>query len=510
MLMLKTEMIFGNNMVIQRQKKFNIWGTGLSGKSITGRIKGKKNEVVGGIIDKNGNWMLVFPPLEAERNLELTITDGNETLTYGNICIGEVWVAGGQSNMEYFLQYDAEKESVLDEKMNTDIRFFDYPEVSYEGQLEEHDYSRFGIWRTCTKEDLPYFSAVGYYFAENLQKMLDIPIGIVGCNWGGTPACAWMDPDYLKDNEGKAWLESYEEAVSDLNVEEYKSNFHANPMNDHSNPLQDEMMSKMFYPGLSREEQLGLIQMMSGDQGKMLLPQPGPYYERRPGGLYEVMLKKVAHYSARGVIWYQGESDDEKPEIYGTVFSKMIECWRDLWRDKLPFLFVQLAPFDQWLIASGKQFPELRKQQELVSKTVPDTWMISSSDAGMEWDIHPKHKKPIGTRLALLARGHIYGENILCNPPEFLNAKRVPEGIRIDFQNADGLHVKGKQVNALSIVSVDGTELTPMGVSIFEDALLIKGEFPEKVYVYFAKTGYYEINLYNKNDNPMKPFEVIV
>lgn len=168
--MLKTAMIFGNNMVIQQQKKFNIWGTGLSGRSITGRLKGKKNEVVEGIIDKNGNWMLVFPPLEAERNLELTITDGNETLTYGNICIGEVWLAGGQSNMEYFLQYDAEKESVLDEKMNTDIRFFDYPEVSYEGQLEEHDYSRFGIWRTCTKEDLPYFSAVGYYFAENLQK----------------------------------------------------------------------------------------------------------------------------------------------------------------------------------------------------------------------------------------------------------------------------------------------------------------------------------------------------
>jgi sialate O-acetylesterase len=508
MFMLKTAMIFGNNMVIQQQKKFKIWGTGVPGNSISGMLKGKNTEVAKGFIDKDGNWMLTFPPMEVERNLELTINDGTETLTYSNICIGEVWLAGGQSNMEYFLQFDAEKESVLNGKMNLDIRFFDYPEVSYEGQLEVHDYSKFGIWRTCTKEDLPYFSAVGYYFAENLNKSLDVPLGIVGCNWGGTPACTWMDTDYLKDNEGKAWLDSYEEAVKDLNLEEYKTNFHANPKNDHSNPFQDEMVCRMMYPGLSYEEQLGIIQIMSVEQGNPLSPQFGPYYEKRPGGLYEVMLKKVAPYTARGVIWYQGETDSDKPELYGTVFGNLIKCWRDLWEDKLPFLFVQLAPFGEWLGLPGDNFPEVRKQQELVSKTVPDTWMISSSDSGMKYDIHPKHKKPIGTRLALMARGHIYGENIISDPPEFLNAKRIQNGIRINFQYAEGLHLKGDKVNALSIVNADGMELIPLGVSIAHDGLLIKGEFPDKVTISFAKTGYYEVNLYNKEDNPAKPFEV--
>ena len=191
--MLKTAMIFGDNMVLQQKKTFKIWGTGIPGKSILGTLKGEKLELIEGFIEKDGNWVLSFPPLDAERNLELTITDGQDILSFNNIAIGEVWVAGGQSNMEYYLQFDAEKDGVLEGKMNPDIRFFDYPKVSYEGQLEEHDYSKFGFWRICSRDELPYFSAVGYYFAENLNDILNTPIGIIGCNWAGRlPAHGWI------------------------------------------------------------------------------------------------------------------------------------------------------------------------------------------------------------------------------------------------------------------------------------------------------------------------------
>lgn len=121
----------------------------------------------------------------------------------------------------------------------------------------------------------------------------------------------------------------------------------------------------------------------------------GPKSEQNPGALYHHMLKGVAPFSVRGVIWYQGESDDRHPEVYATVFSQMIRCWRDLWGEELPFLFVQLAPFEKWLFTSGREYPLLRQQQELVSKTVPGVWMTTSGDAGMQWDIHPKEKKPI-------------------------------------------------------------------------------------------------------------------
>ena len=508
--MLKTARIFGSNMVLQRQKEIKIWGTETPGKLITGKLIGKDTTVAEVCIGEDGNWMLIFPPLEAERGMELTITDGVDTLVFNNVSIGEVWLAGGQSNMSYLLHFEAEKESVLNGPMNPDISFFDYPEVFYEGQLEEHDYAKVGIWRKCTKEDLPYFSAVGYYFAKNLQEDLDIPIGVVGCNWGGTKACCWMDSDYLKDNEGKAWLEWYEEGTRDLDVEAYKAAFRANPANDHSDPLSSPE-DKMTYPGLTHEEQMGFLSSFTEEQRyKMFMPKIGPYSEGRPSGLYETMLTKVAPYTIRGVIWYQGEADVQKPTIYGTILGKLIECWRDLWKEQLPFLFVQLPPFEQWLLATGERYPELRKQQELVAKTVPDTWMISTSDDGMRWDIHPKHKKTIGKRLALLARGHIYGESVLCDPPEFLSALRVPEGIRINFRYADGLHLKGDMVNALIITDADGKEITPSKVSVVEDGLLITGEFPENSTISFAMTGYYEVNLYNNADNPAKPFEVIV
>ncbi len=510
--MLKTAMIFGNNMVLQRQKKIKVWGNAEPGRTINGVLRGAEHHKASAEVEKDGSWMLTFEPLEAERGLELMINDDIDTITFQNISIGEVWIAGGQSNMEYFLEYDADKDSVLNGEMNPDIRFFDYPEVSYEGQLEEHDYSRFGFWRTSTKEDLPYFSAPAYYFAENLSKELKLPIGIVGCNWGGTPACAWMDPEYLMDNEGKAWLEAYEKEIKDLDLEEYKAEYKSNPAHDRSDPMNDLMSVRLLQPGLSREEQLGYINMMmsSPEKAKMMLPQMGPYYERRPGGLYETMLKKIAPYTTRGVIWYQGESDDERPQMYSTVFGNMIQCWRDLWKEELPFLFVQLAPFGEWMACNGRNYPELRHQQETVSKTVANTWMISSSDVGMEWDIHPKKKQPIGNRLALLARGHVYGEKLLCDPPEFKEAKRVEGRIRIEFYNAEGLYRKGDQVNALLIKNAKGEAVTPSKVSVVNDGLLIHGDFPANTIISFAKTPFYEVNLYNKVDNPAKPFEVIL
>jgi Domain of unknown function (DUF303). len=508
--MLKTARIFDNNMILQRQKSIKIWGIGICGKIITGTLKAKKTIIIETVVAADGNWMLVFSPQEAERGVELTISDGIDTLVFNNISIGEVWLAGGQSNMEYWLEFDEDKKTVLEGPMNPDIRFFDYPDVSYDGQLEEHDYSRFGIWRECTREDIPYFSAVGYYFAKDLQENLDIPIGIVGCNWGGTPACAWMDIDYLEGNEGKAWLESYGEAVDGIDLEAYKEEFRRSPMNDHSNPfkIMKDIDRKLWYPGLTREEQEEMVEMAMTQQENMSMPVVGPYCERRPGGLYETMVKKVAQYTIRGVIWYQGESDTEKPELYSTVFGKMIECWRDLWDDELPFLYVQLAPFEQWLGITGENFPKVRKQQELVSKTATSTWMISSSDAGMKWDIHPKKKKPIGIRLSLLARGHIYGENLLCDPPEFLSAKRVPEGITVTFRYSDGLYLKDEKVNALVITDKNNKVIIPEKIAIVDDELLISGNIPENSTISFAMTPYYEVNIYNKADNPVKPFEV--
>ena len=115
----------------------------------------------------------------------MEITDGTEKVIIDNVAVGQVWLAGGQSNMEYQMYYDAEKQKEMEREPDLYIRQFTVPEISWEGEEKKYDFSRFGFWRSCSGEDLEYFSAVGYYFARKLRESTDVPIGIVNCSCGG-------------------------------------------------------------------------------------------------------------------------------------------------------------------------------------------------------------------------------------------------------------------------------------------------------------------------------------
>lgn len=497
-------MIFSDKMVFQREKPIPVWGEAEPGASVHITFDGQRVSVSA---DEAGTWKAMLPAHEAGSGYELTVASGTESLCFTDVCVGEVWLAGGQSNMEYHLGFEANLEQVLACPPNPSIRFFDYPEVAYEGQLNDYQYQNEGFWRGCTAEDLPYYSAVAYYFAVQIQSTLDVPVGIIGCNWGGTPACAWMDPERLRGTDGEVWVTEYEKAIQDLDFESYRSDFLKNPMNDRTNQLGDPFGIKAMKIGLTREEQ---EQIMKMNENADMAPAMGPYYERRPGGLYETMLKKVVPYAIRGVIWYQGETDgDNHPEAYTTVFSRMIENWRSLWEEEIPFLFVQLAPFRRWLACVGEPYAIVRRCQEQVSKTVPNTWMASSGDAGMEWDIHPKNKKPIGERLALLARGHVYGEDILCDAPEAVKAEQINDTIRISFAHGKGLHLEGEKIHALRCIFDDGNEADVTDAVIQDEQLILQGCDGAKE-IRFAIGDYYEVNLYNEARIPVKPFVLAV
>ena len=510
--MLQTAMIFTDKMVLQRRKKIPVWGTGIPGTEV--RVCLEKN---GGVFSRatactktitraDGNWMAELPPQEAGTDFTLTIWTEKEKMLFQDVCVGEVWIAGGQSNMEYLLGFEKHFDEAAEKERNPLIRFFDYPEVSYEGELEDRDYKNYGFWRGCTKEDLGYFSAVGYYFARNLQKDLSVPVGIVGCNWGGTSASCWMDPKFLEGTKGECWLESYAkelEKIGDLDA--YKETFRCDPANDKTHLLEDPVSIKFVKEGLSREEQLQAMQPVDENRET---PPIGPYHERRPGGLYETMLKKIVPYAMRGVIWYQGESevDSHGWDVYDVVLSKLIENWRILWKEEFPFLFVQLAPFGRWLDCSGELYPIIRKCQEKVSKTVPGTWMASIGDAGMEWDIHPKDKLPVGERLALLARGHVYGEDLLCDAPEFESAEWIGEDLALTFANDTGLYIEGAKLNAMQLLDAWNNPVEFSEAFVENNRLILKGCGGARR-ISFAETAYYEVNLYNKAHIPAKPFE---
>lgn len=498
---IKPAMIFQNNMVLQRGKPIPIWGTCEEDQEIEVSLSGQKATTR----STDGKWEVCLPAMEATECTELQIQSQDENVLIENVAIGEVWMASGQSNMEFYLRYDKERQKAVE---NLNIRMFDYPKVSYIGQLEDYDYSNFGFWRTFTEENMDYFSAVAYYFASKLQESQKVPIGIVGCTWGCTPACAWMDSAYLAENEGRSWLEEYEQVLAKLDMDAYEENFSKNPDNYKGKPFENPFLEKMMY-GMTMEELMTYVQEQAQAGVQNVVPMEGPKSEKRPGGLYETMIKQVAPYAVRGILWYQGENDDKRPDIYHVVLQNLIQCFRDLWQESLPFLFVQLAPFRYWSEEGRHIFPLLRKEQEWVRNHTPQCYMASIMDAGMAGDIHPKYKRPAGERLALLARGHVYGEDLLCDPPECSDMQLEEGKIILRFIHTDaGLVLKGERIATLEI-AVDGEQVTDYEEIINNDTIMIQADVlsvGKRVKVQFAQQDYCEVNLYNSEGLTVLPF----
>lgn len=501
--MLKTAVIFSDGMVLQRDKSVAVWGAAAPCSQVSVTIQGKTANTIS---DEKGEWSVQCGPFHTSFREEMTVQSGNEELRIKDVAVGEVWLAGGQSNMEFPMKYDKDLEA---EKKECDkrIRFFDYPEVAYPEQLAEADYfQHYAIWRTCTQDQLEYFSAVAYYFAKYLLNDYDIPVGIIGCNWGGTAACAWMPEEAIRKSGGSIWLEDYEMVLEALDMQGYATSFKQDPYNYKVDLLADPMFD-ILVTGYQSDVIVQKVKEIGMEYA--LNPTMGPYSERRPTGLYHSMLKQIAPYGISGVLWYQGEADEEKSGIYHRMFAGLIQCWRELWNDELPFLFVQIAPFGHWLACRGNRYPEIRAAQQWVADNVSNTAMAVITDAGSEWDIHPKNKEPVGKRLALLAKHYVYGEkDIVCEAPRMQKAVVDDGRIVLHFEHiGSGLVLCGEQVNALEIYQ-GGYPVPYETCSVGKDTVTLHGRqicrnMPTEVRM--AWTDYYDVNLKNSAGIPARP-----
>lgn len=498
--------IFSDRMVLQRQKPITIWGkcedlekieVELNGKQVFAEIEGEM-------------WKAILPPMDAGTDLTLNVRADEEKLTVSDIAIGEVWIAAGQSNMEFFMKYEANYEEEINHCTNKDIRFYDVPEVCYPGHENDVDFSRMGYWRNCDQENLEYYSAVGYYFAKKLQMDLAVPIGIVGCNRGESPVVSWLPEEYARA-DGQIWIQNFENSLHGQSIEDALEIYRHSAEADRGNQFADEMGNKLCY-GLTHEEQLELMEEMA----KYPKKNPVASFHTKPGCLYENMLLRIVPFSARGVIWYHGETDSQYPECYKKLWLEMIDCWRELWKEELPFVCVQIAPFEQWLWCTGDKFPEIRKIQQEISREKNGIYLISSSDMGMRYDIHPKNKRPIGRRLALCAEKNIYGKEVSAQAPVAEEAYREGEDVYIRFScDADALKLNGDSVHALTVEcqKKDGMQKVDLQKTVCEtEGLILKlrdlaGKVPEKMKLSFAMTDYYEVNLYSSEGIPAMPFE---
>lgn len=506
--MLQTAKIFQDGMILQREKEICVWGQSEPETTVTVELQGQKEST---IAKENGEWSVWISKLKASEDEVMHISTETEHLQYKDVAVGEVWVAGGQSNMEFWMRYEKHKEEAMKELPKNRLRFYDVPEIAYDGQIEEFDYTSQAVWRKATSEDLEYFSAVGYYFQKSIEEAQNVPVAIIGCNWGGTVSRVWMNSETVK-RVGPAWMKDYEQQIAKLDMDEYWKKQHHNPMNNRGNMFADEFTEFVLPKTRSAEEmQAFFIQAENSENLQEYLSVMMP--QSIPGSLYEHMVKTIAPYGIRGFLWYQGESDDDTPGMnvyYKDMLSGLISDWRRLWKDDtLPFLIVQLPGFEKWMDNNRpNEYPIIRQCQQSVVDTVENTYLCSISDAGEQLDIHPKNKKVVGERLALLARKHVYDEEILADAPRMESVTCEKNVVTITWANAgEGIKVKGDVIECLHVFA--GEEEKAYTFAIEGNKLILNVEQAEEepLQVKFARTSWYQVNLYNSAGIPAIPFE---
>lgn len=498
--MLKLDRLYQSGMMLQRGKPVRIRGEADPGITIRVEIStGISGETVS---DESGHWEVALPPMEAMRSCAVTITAGEEQIALEDVAVGEIWVAAGQSNMEFWMRY--EKHRSQETGYHPDLRFYDVPKLSYPGQEHDFNYTQVGCWRKAAPEDLDYFSAVGYYFQKALSGELHVPVGILGCNWGGTPSCAWMRRE-TAERVGSVWCQTADAVFRGIDREAYCRAMAQKPDNNTGEPFRNAF-NEFILPRTPAKEEVDAFLWAQPPVPPEIAALPLP--QNTPGILWERMVETIAPFPVRGVLWYQGESDDNGDEtgLYQRMLAALVQDWRQAWGETLPFLVVQLPGWKSWLDYTNLGFHRIRACQERACREGEAMYLCSISDAGEELDIHPKDKKVVGERLALLALGHGYGRDVLCDPPVPREFTRQGNIIRIAFDHAGaGMEIRGERLSALEMHGPDG--LVPFTARTQGDTLVLTvPEDSGALRLAFAWRPWYRVNLYNSAGLPAIPF----
>lgn len=500
---LKPAAIFTDHMVVQMGKPVTVWGHDYSGKKITASFCGYTADTM--CIDNK--WEIIFPPVNTYGGpYEMTLTDGDETVTLADIMVGEVWIAGGQSNMELELQNEEHGAKELKICGDTNIRFYYTKKNPY---IDEFFYidERNGGWSLPSFDNCRCWSAVGYYFGKKLSEDLGVTVGIIGCNWGGTSASNWVDKkNLMTDTELKTYVDEYDKAMEGKTFEEYLAELRDyREWEAEWNPKINE-----FYQN-NPEGSWDEAQEYAG--GPSRYPEPlGPKSPFRAGGLYETMLKRIAPYGAKGFIYYQGESDDHKPQMYEKLLKTLINQWRTDWNDhEMPFIMVQLPMFLNRGDIDRKNWCVIREAQMHTHITTANTGIAVALDCGEYGNIHPVDKTQIGLRLELQAMCHVYGKITADKAygPVYYRSYPEEDCFIIEFRYAkDGFELKGEDTPSGFELAGDDKKYLPAAAQVLSGGKirLTCPDIKEPKFARFRWTNYSEVTLFGKNGLPVAPF----
>jgi sialate O-acetylesterase len=507
---LRLPAIFGDQMVLQQKQPVTIWGWATAGEMIRVEFAGQKVETTAG---KDTRWQLQMAELDVSFEGQTLVVSGDrDTVQIKDVLVGEVWLCGGQSNMEMTMGATVNRDLEIASADYDGIRFLRIPHISQGEPREDILIEKDGDcrWQRCTTESVAECTGVGYYFARGLHRILKVPVGIVDVSWGGTMAQHWINEEKLNAvAEMKPYFADYNERLSRWNE------------------FGGEAQAQAAYQAALAKWESDNAEALAKKERVAGRPNAGQYenpaLQRHPAGMYNGMIYPIRDFDFRGILFYQGENNSfgESWKPFYATFPMVIQQWRESFGD-LPFGIIQIAG---WSSRRTMTY-DMNHHTNVIREIQFDTWqatqqtgLIATYDTNSNQGIHPGAKRPVGERSARWALGSVYGVKsfrsntampylgpvyegyeVQGNKVEIRFVKETCAGLRINKDDDVGFYIAGENGEfhhaRARVTRVEGM-----------DRLVVwSDDVPQPVAVRYAWSNLPNGRLMNSRELPAFPF----
>ena len=476
---LKVASVFGDHMVLQREKKVSVWGTSAPKERITVSFDGQSKTTTS---DKNGKWMLELNPLKLSFEGKDMVVEGNEKLVIKDILVGEVWICAGQSNMVMSYNSSTEVRGLVPLARN--IRSF---YVENKVALKEQNEAP-GKWKTTHPK-----SAVAFSFAYFLNNIGDVPVGIIQASWGSSSIEAWMPRSMTQDvPHFKTIMQEFDED----------------------------------------KERVAKIQKLINKES--WTNTENIFLRRHSNIIYNAMMHPLIPFACRGLLWYQGERNTRYisglPEVdennwfhrvcgmkdYNETLKKWIQTYRKRWNDdEMHFMVVMLPGYGKGTEIKKDINPEnptefswaWMRESQLASSDIPHVSVVNTIDLGDVKNIHPTDKLPIGQRAALLAAKKTLNLKGEAQGPTFKKVDAKDGELVVHFNHAEGLKTSNGKAPSGFWIADDTKNWVKAKAKIQDETVVLSSsEVKKPKYIRYAFAGKPSVNLVNNSELPAYPF----
>lgn len=415
-----------------------------------------------------GEWEITIPPLTPGKEYSISVTDNKDSLSITHVLAGVVFLASGQSNMTFTLAEDCDADKAIPACADSLLRFYAmlarYPTQNVQWSQEQIDtitrLDHFlpATWQAVNPVNAPRLSAIAYYFARELRDSLRLPVGIIQNAVGGATAESLTD------------INTLEEIMPEILIN-WKHNDYVQPWAQ------------------------GRAIRNNGETVRH------PY---EPSYLFATGIEPLAHFPIDGVVCYQGECNAHNIEIHESLFRGFVKSWRSYFHNpEMPIYFAQLSSLTR------PSWPKFRNSQRLLAMEIPNTAMAVTIDCGDTLNVHPRHKLPVGHRLAQLALQHSFGFPIDADAPNPVDAVITPDGIVISFDHADSLMLShGSEPITFEVAGFDRIFSPAKAKISLNKIILYDMDIKNPQFVRYAWQPFTRANLINSRSIPASTFEI--